>query len=140
MILMWNQEKAPQVDKKELRTFAITLFIALSILGGILFWRRGNVALIPLGIGLVLLVTGLLRPGILRPVHKAWMILALALGFITSHLILAIIYYLVFTPLGLIMRSLRKDPLQRKYDQEAATYWTKKEKKPFSKTQYEKMF
>lgn len=137
---MWNQENVTQVDEKELRTFAITLFMALTILGGLLFWRRGNVALIPLVIGLILLGTGLFRPGLLRPVHKAWMTLALALGFITSHLVLAIIYYLVFTPLGLFMRPLREDPLERKYDQEAATYWKKKEKKTFSKTQYEKMF
>ncbi len=137
---MWNQENAAQINEKELRTFAITIFVALSILGGLLFWKRGNVALIPIGLGLVLLATGLSQPGLLRPVHRAWMALALALGFITSHLALAIIYYILFTPLGLIMRFLRKDPLQRKYDQEAATYWKKKEKKPFSKTQYEKMF
>jgi hypothetical protein len=137
---MWNQKSPTQVDEKELRRFAVTLFIALVILGGLLFWRRGNVALIPLGIGLVLLGTGLLRPLLLRLVYKAWMALALALGFITSHLVLAIVFCLVLTPIGLILRFLGKDPLERRFDPGAATYWKRREKKTTSKDQYEKMY
>jgi len=140
MIIMRNQENATQVNEKELRTFAITLFIALSILGGLLFWRRGNVALIPIGLGVVLLITGLFQPRLLRIIHRGWMALALVLGFITSYLLLAILFYLVLTPIGLTLRLLRKDSLQEKLDPQAITYWKKREKKSFSKTNYEKMF
>lgn len=137
---MWNQEIVDQITEKGLRTFAITLFVALSILSGFLFWKQGKITFIPLGIGVILLGTGLFRPGSLRPVYKIWMTLSLGLGFITSHLVLTIIYYFVFTPIGLFMRFLRKDPLERELDPGAPTYWKKKEKKIISKTQYEKMY
>jgi hypothetical protein len=45
------------------------------------------------------------------------------IGWLVSHLLLAAIYYLVVTPIGVMMRVCRYDPMQRRFDRQAATYW-----------------
>jgi hypothetical protein len=68
-------------------------------------------------------LAGLLNPRWIRPVFVTWMRLAYPIGWTVSHLMLATIYYLVITPIGLVMRLLGRDPLQRRWDRQASTYW-----------------
>ena len=49
----------------------------------------------------------------LKPLYSVWMMAARALGFVNSHLLLALVFYLLFTPMGLVMRLVRRDPLER---------------------------
>jgi len=125
---------------KELRTFAFTLSCALGFLGGLVLWRKGETGFLFWGIGIVILLVGLIRPRLLGPIHKGWMGISFLMGFFMTHLILALMYYLVFTPLGLVMRSLGKDPLRLKYDQNAKSYWIRRPRTEFTKERYEKMF
>ena len=65
---------------------------------------------------------------VFRPILRwAWIVLTYAafpIGWVISHVILAFVYYLVLTPIGLIMRFLvRRDPMHRRYDPEAESYW-----------------
>jgi hypothetical protein len=128
------------IDGKEIRKFAITMFIALGILGSFLLWRKGQVGFVCWGIGLAILIFGLVWTRLLSPVYRAWMKLTLILGVISSHIVLAVMYYFVFTPFGLVMRSLGKDPLQKNIDKNEKSYWIKKDHKAIAKDQYEKMF
>lgn len=57
------------------------------------------------------------------------------IGFVVSHIALAILYYGVFTPIGLAMRALGRDPLQRRFEANASTYWMPRAKFP-SPTRY----
>ncbi|NIN00913.1 MAG: hypothetical protein GTO24_23360 [candidate division Zixibacteria bacterium] len=125
---------------KDLRKFAITLFCALGILGGLFLWRKGDLGFLFWCIGVMILLAGLIRPGLLRPIQRGWMRAALLIGFFMTHLILALIYYLVFTPVGLVMRALGRDPLRLKFDQNAESYWIKKEHTGFGRERYERMF
>ena len=129
-----------KTNEKDLRKFAVTLFIALGIFGGFIFWKKGEYAFIPWGIGFILLIYGLLAPNKIRLVYKGWMALSLLLGFITSHIILAIMYYIVFTPIGFSLRIMGKDPLHKKIVLSEKSYWIKRDKKEYIKEQYEKMF
>jgi hypothetical protein len=52
------------------------------------------------------------------------MAVALPIGWVISHLILLATYYLVFTPVGLLMRLVGYDPLNRRFDRAAKSYWT----------------
>ena len=74
--------------------------------------------------GLVSLLLGMARPAWLRPVHVAWMAAAFPIGWLLAHLLLAAIYFLLITPIGLILRLARRDPLARRIDREAQSYWT----------------
>ena len=68
-------------------------------------------------ISFIFLVLGLLNSSILTPLNKIWFKFGIILGKIISPVIMAIIFFLVVTPTGLIMRILRKDILNLKYNQ-----------------------
>ena len=76
-------------------------------------------------ISLIFLVLGLLRSKILTPLNKLWFKFGIFLGKIISPLIMGIIFFLVVTPIGLIMRILGKDLLNLKYNSNKS-YWIEK--------------
>ena len=87
-------------------------------------------------ISLFFLILGLLNSKILNPLNKLWFKFGIILGRIISPLIMGIIFFLVVTPTGLIMRLLRKDILNLKYNKDKS-YWIKKnEKKNNMKNQF----
>ncbi len=87
-------------------------------------------------ISLFFLILGLLNSKILNPLNKLWFKFGIILGKIISPLIMGIIFFLVVTPTGLIMRLLRKDILNLKYNKDKS-YWIKKnEKKNNMKNQF----
>ena len=129
-----------KTDTKELRKFAITLFCALGIIGGLLLWRKGELGFLFWVIGLVLLLVGLIKPGHLGPIHRGWMRLTHLMGSFMTHLILALMYYFVFTPVGLLIKILRHDPLRLKQEQTAKSYWIKRPQTEMTKSRYESSF
>src|SRR5690242_2917146 len=114
--------------ERTLRQFAalwIVFFLALAAWHG---WWRGHASI---GIALaVLAVTigplGLLRPAWIKPIYAIWMIAVFPIGWLVSLLVLAILYYGVFTPLAFVFRLIGRDTLQRLERPDAATYWRPK--------------
>jgi hypothetical protein len=92
------------------------------------------------GGGGVFLVLGFAGRPLLRPVQIAWMVLAHALAWINTRLLLGLFFFLVMTPVGLVMRMTGKDSLQRRFDRSAPTYWIKREKKPMDRNRYQRLF
>ncbi len=129
-----------KTDVKELRKFSIILFLAFCILGLIVVWRKGELGLVLCGVGLALLLCALTCPKFLIYPHKGWMTLSLILGFLMTHLILSLMYYLVFTPIGIVMKIFGRDILRRQFDKNGETYWVKREQKAYLRERYEKMF
>lgn len=125
---------------KELRRFSFTLCGALSILGGLVLWRKGEIGFLLWVIGIMILSVGLLKPRLLGPIHRGWMGISFIMGFFMTHLILALIYYLVFTPMALVMGALGKDPLRLKQEWNAESYWIKRPRTQSTRESYEKMF
>lgn len=74
----------------------------------------------------------------IKPVYIVWMRFAFILGWINTRIILVILFYLIFTPVGLFMRLFRIDLLERKNKE--GTYWKKKEKVEFNPLNYERRF
>jgi hypothetical protein len=77
---------------------------------------------------------------ILKPIYVGWMTFAFALGWVNTRLILGIVFYLIFTPAGLVMRLLGKDPLVLRFDRQATTYWVRRKPQDPSKKRYENLF
>jgi hypothetical protein len=77
-----------------------------------------------------LLLPALLVPGRLRPVHRMWMAVGDALGWVNTRLILGLTFFVLITPMALIMRRLREDPLRRRYDGRADTYRVRRQPRP----------
>ena len=70
---------------------------------------------------------GLVSPGLLRIVYLGMIYATLPIGIVVSYVILAATYYLVLTPIGLVLRLCGYDPMQRRFDREAKTYWVPRE-------------
>lgn len=107
----------------ELRKFGLTIGIAFAILGGVLFWRDRPIWIYPEFVAAALILAALLVPGLLRPVERIWMKAAHMLGIVMTHIILTLAFFLVITPIGLIMRLFGRDPMRRKFNRSASSYW-----------------
>lgn len=94
-------------------------------------------AVVPLGLLLVLL--GLLVPRVLVYPNKAWMTLAEGMSYVSTRVILAVVFFGVLTPIGLIKRAMGWDPLNRRSDR-LLSYWRPYSKRQLDRQHYEKMF
>lgn len=128
------------IEVKEIRKFAVTMFIAFGVLGGLLLWRKGEIGSIFCAISVIFLALGLSYPKAMYPVYRAWMTFSKILGFAATNVILALVYYLVFTPAGVLMRTFYKSPLNLKIERNLQTYWQHKSRTESSMNKYEKMF
>ena len=128
------------LDKKTLKKFGITMGIAFSLITILLIIRHKYSILPTSVISLVFFVFTLIAPNLLRPIYIIWMRLAFMLGWINTRLILFIMFYLIFTPIGLAIRLLRVDLLDRKIYKNRKSYWRKKEGRVFNPLDYEKQF
>ena len=95
------------------RKFGITVGIAFLVLGTLIyFWRHKETAGAVLGgLGAVLVVAALVVPSHLGPVKRAWMGLAHAISKVTTPVFMGIVFFVVMTPIGLLMRLFGRRPL-----------------------------
>ena len=117
----------------ELRQFAGIWFPAFwGILGLLIGLRTGgwNVVLPIWMIVAGVSVVGLAYPRFMRPIFVAWMCAAFPIGWLVSHLLLAAVFYLGITPLGLVARLLGRDKLNLQFDRSAQTYWEQRAAPP----------
>ena len=130
-----------EVTKKQLRTFGIALSIFL-VLIGLNHFLKGHTPqnLWFWGVGIIVLLFTLVVPISIKPIYKVAIFIAHILGWINTRIILGLIYYLLFTPASLVMKLIGKDPLNRKFDKEAKTYWSFRERKSIAKEQYLRQF
>jgi Saxitoxin biosynthesis operon protein SxtJ len=126
--------------EKDLRKFGITVGIALLLLAGFLFWRqRENFIYFGLA-GAALVLTALIFPLILKPLNKAWMTLAILMGWVMTRIILIILFFIILTPIAFFARILRKNFLDLNIGKSRKTYWEIREKKILQPIDYEKQF
>ena len=127
-------------DKKTLRKFGVTVGIVLFAFGVILFTAEKSSYIYFGIIGIFLILAGILFPAGLKPLNKIWMILAVILGWISSRVILMLLFYLVFTPMGFFLRIFGKDFLRLRSNKDAKTYWEKRSKTERELIDYERQF
>ena len=107
------------------RSFGIVFFIVFALIALYPLTYSGEIRIWFVIISLIFLVLGLLNSKILTPLNKLWFKFGIFLGKIISPLIMGIIFFLVVTPIGLIMRLLGKDLLNLKFNKNQS-YWIKK--------------
>ena len=114
-------------SRKELRVFGgVLLPLFLLLVGGFIAlktarWEWALTVGLP---GLAIAAAGWIRPLLLRRLYIGWMYAFLPVGWLLSHLLLGAIYYLLVTPIGLLRRLFGGDPMKRRFDRSAKTYWT----------------
>jgi hypothetical protein len=114
----------PNPTTKELRWFAALWFPAFWGAVGLVLLRRGHpdVAATLWAAAAVLAIAGVASPAIIKPVFRGMMRASYPLGWLVSHAVVAAAYFLVITPIGLLMR-IWHDPMRRRFEPSAKSYW-----------------
>ncbi|OQX05789.1 MAG: hypothetical protein BWK76_27015 [Desulfobulbaceae bacterium A2] len=117
-----KRKKKP--SNKELRSFGVLTGAIAVLLFGILFPWIGDRAfpLWPWPVAVLLWVPAILFPDILAPVYRIWMSIGDVLGWINTRIILGILFFGIFLPVGMILRLLGKDPMRRDFNTPCSSY------------------
>lgn len=111
-----------RLTKAEGRRFAWTLAIAFGIIAAVAMWRgRERVALVLAVVAGLCFVAGGVVPTRLGPVEKAWMSLAHAISRVTTPVFMAVVYFLILTPTGLVRRAFAGRGISP--DRSKSTFW-----------------
>jgi|TARA_B100001996_G_C18569673_1_gene557914 hypothetical protein len=137
---MLEEIKNIKSEKSDLRKFGITIGVILLIIAGFLFWKEKESSQILLTFGVTLCILGIVIPFILKPIYWVWMIFATILGWIMTRVILSLLFYIIFTPIGLIPRFFGKQFLELRWDKSKESYWNYRTNERLIKENYEKQF
>ena len=131
----------PEVSSSELRRFGLTVGGMFLVLGALSRWR-GHVwpPIVFWTLGGLLLAPAVVLPGWLRPVQRAWMGLGAVLGEVNGRILLTLVFYLVLTPVGFILRRFVRDPLDRTLDDGRPSAWIPRAREPVERARYEQQF
>ncbi|MBI4707350.1 MAG: sxtJ [Candidatus Omnitrophica bacterium] len=129
-------------EKSDLRKFGLSVGIVLGLLGGLFWWRDKAFYIYFAVVAVFLISSGLVIPSILRPLQKAWMTMAVVMGWFMTRVILSVLFFLVITPIRFIAKLSGKDFLDRKFskDDKKSSYWLLRDRAVVEKSRYEKQF
>ena len=131
----------PTPQRKDLRNFAFVMAVAALLLSGVLWYTyRTEGMQIAWMVAGGFVGVGLVLPTLLKPLFFVWMALARILSIVNTHLLLALVFYTLFTLIGGVMRIVRYDPLDRKRSSGQATYWHRRETPLLNRKHYERQF
>jgi hypothetical protein len=127
--VIWNP------SPPERRKFALSLIIGFPCIAVVLLllgWLRGKgwnapLAAIVGGGGLAVGLVLLALPQIARPFYVVWYFVACCMGLVVGNLALAIVFFVLVTGIGLLMRAFGRRPVRKTFDKRAATYWQEAE-------------
>ena len=108
------------------RSFGLLFFVVFLIVSLWPLTHEGSIRIWSVIISAVFLILGLINSKLLTPLNLFWFKLGIILGAIISPIVMGIVFFLVVTPTGFILRIMGKDLLNKKYDKEKETYWIKR--------------
>lgn len=138
--MLLQEIKNIKSTENDLKKFGITMGIALIVIAVTLI--IGNSYYYPYFAiaGLAFIVFAYMFPVVLKPVQITWMSLALLMGWVSTRVILSVLYFLVITPIGLIARITGKKFLDTKIEKSRVSYWNYRAKKNYDPAASEKQF
>ena len=110
------------------RSFGFVFTAVFSIIGLLPLWRGGNPRWWAVAVAVVILLLALLWPRALAPANRVWLWIGLLLHRIVNPVVMGVIFYLVVTPFGVVMRLRRKGLTDRlRPDKDVTTYWIQRD-------------
>ena len=109
------------------RNFGLVFFIIFLIVSLWPLTYEGPIRIWTVIISLVFLILGLMNSKLLTPLNKLWFKFGTILGVIVVPVVMGVVFFLVVTPIGLVMKIMGRDLLNKKYDKKKRTYWIKRE-------------
>jgi hypothetical protein len=135
---------ALDASRGALRRFGLVVGGVLLGIAALVAWRAGwtlpRGAAFLLGAGGTLAALGLLAPSALRAAHRVWMGLAFVLGFVMTRVILTVAFALLFAPVGLFFRLIRRDVLHQRPDPRADSYWVRRVAPPTDRHRLDRLY
>ena len=112
-------------SRRELLWFGALFALFFGLIGGLIWWKfkAPVVAYVLWSVAAVITLLFYALSPIRKPLYLGWMYVTFPIGWVISHVLMALIYYLVFTPIGLAMRLFGRDPMLRRVDRGAPSYW-----------------
>lgn len=127
-----------KTDKATLRKFGLTMAFCFAVITLAIFVKHKLFINPTLIIALFFLIFAVSFPLCLKYLYIVWMTLAFILSWFNTRLLLGVIFYFIFAPVGLFMRLFKIDPLEIKPQRSNGSYWKPKEIKEISLTGYER--
>lgn len=109
------------------RSFGLVFAVVFALIGLYPLIKGGDVHLWALVLALVFGALGIFAPRVLTVPNRLWFKLGMLLGAIVAPLVMILVYVLTVLPVGMCFRLLGKDPMGRKFDPAAKSYWIERE-------------
>ena len=110
------------------RSFGLLFFFVFLIISLWPLLNEGPVRIWSIVIAIIFLILGLMNSKLLTPLNKLWFKFGLFLGSIVSPIVMGIVFFLVITPTGFVMKIMGKDLLNKKKDNDKKSYWINRNK------------
>ena len=114
-----------EIESSSNKSFGLVFFTVFLVIAIYPILKNGDIRIWSLIISIIFLILGLINSKILTPLNKIWFKLGLFLGKIVSPLIMGFIFFVVVTPIGLLMKIFKKDLLSLKFNNKKS-YWIEK--------------
>ncbi len=135
-----NSTSTSELPRRTITSFALIVSGALLAIAAYQWWQGAPhqwVLVTLVSIAALLLLLAAVAPSLLRPVYRGWMRVGEALGWLNTRIILTLVFFLVVTPIGLLMRLFGRSPIATaKRD----SYWTDVEPHSYGDRHVEKQF
>ena len=110
------------------RNFGVVFFIVFLVLG---FWPAksgGEINIFLILISFIFLFLAITKSKLLTPLNKLWFKFGVKLGAIIAPIVMSVVFFLVVTPIGIIMKIFGKDLINKKINKDTKTYWINRKK------------
>jgi len=110
------------------RNFGFVFFIVFLIISLWPLQHEGQIRIWSIVISLIFLILSLMNSKLLTPLNQLWSRFGLLLGNIVAPIVMGLVFFLVVTPIGIVMRIMGKDLIRKKLNKNSKSYWIKREK------------
>ena len=117
-------------SKKELRIFSALQILFFALVAFVIVRKHTETLDVPVmivSVSAVVGILGMIFTPLIRVVYVVWMAILFPVGWVVSHVLMGIVFYLVFTPIAVLMRIVGYDPMKRKFEPDAKTYWVRRQ-------------
>jgi len=139
--------KAMNQTPSDMRKFGFLLGLILLVLGSVIFYRQSqNVdgrTILPallLFFGIVCIAIAGLKPMLIKPINTVMLVVSLIIGWLMTQVVLVVLFFGLFFPVGIGLKLFGKDPMNRKFEPAANSYWKIRPDEPFEPSRCRRLF
>lgn len=138
-------------DDRALRQFGLVALVFFGALGGFIYWKKGlfgfdfpdaapTVAYVLWGVAALSGLFALVAPKANKPLYVTLVIVSFPIGFVLSYVIMSFLFFVLITGVALVFKLVGRDVMERKYDRNASSYWSRREGPEPAAARYFKQF